>query len=149
MLKIALLLALLMSTPAYGQSLLERPPPPEPVPGECVTTYGLQIGLAVPEEFLNRQDFVPNCSAIAVPMSDYADLLQTERWAKALHNQYRLDIMQLQMERDHYKRLYNMASAPTPWHQKPSAQRAAGGVTVLLVVLATGAVYSAAYRMHQ
>ena len=105
--------------------------------------------LTVSEELLNRQTFAPKCSAVAVPLSDYADLLQTERWAKTLQSQYRLDTMQLQLERDHYAKMYAEASLPIPWHQRPAAQRSAGGATVLLVVLATGAVYSAAYRMHQ
>jgi len=144
-----ILLTLLLSPPAYGQNLADRPPAPDPVPGECLTTYGLQVGLTLPEELLNRQTFAPKCSAVAVPLSDYADLLQTERWAKTLQSQYRLDTMQLQLERDHYAKLYSEASVPLPWHQRPAAQRSAGGATVLLVVLATGAVYSAAYRMHQ
>ncbi len=144
-----LLFAVLLSSPAYGQSLPERPPVPDPVPGECLTTHGLQVGLTVSEELLNRQTFAPKCSAVAVPLSDYADLLQTERWAKTLQSQYRLDTMQLQLERDHYAKMYAEASLPVPWHQRPAAQRSAGGATVLLVVLATGAVYSAAYRMHQ
>jgi hypothetical protein len=108
----------------------------------------LQKGVTVPSELLPAQARSPICSAIAVPLSDYADLLQTERWAKALQSQYFLDVKQLKLERDYYAKLYEEASAPEPWHQRPAAQRAAGGATVLLVVLSTGAVFAAAYNLH-
>ena len=143
-----LLLALMWTTPAQGEGLPERPEAPEPVAGECTETFGLQKGVTIPSELLPAQARSPICSVIAVPLSDYADLLQTERWAKALQSQYFLDVKQLKLERDYYAKLYEEASVPEPWHQRPAAQRAAGGATVLLVVLSTGAVFAAAYNLH-
>ena len=145
---ITILIALALSAPAQGEGLPPRPEAPDPVPGECTKTFGLQKGVKPPADILPTQTGTPTCSAIAVPLSDYADLLQTERWAKALKSQYFLDMKQLQLERDHYAKLYEEAATPEPWHQRPAAQRAVGGITVLLVVLSTGAIYASAYNMH-
>ena len=145
---LVLLLALTLTSPAYGEGLPPRPKVPEPVVGECTKTYGLQKDLLIPTVFISADTLKPKCSAIAVPMSDYADLLQTERWAMAIQQQYFLDVTQLERERDHYAKLYEEAAKPDPWHQRPAAQRALGGLTVLLVVFSTGAIYTTAYKMH-
>lgn len=142
------ILALVLSSPAHGEGLPPRPEVPDAIEGECVKTYGLQKDLLLPIAFISVETSMPKCSAIAVPLSDYADLLQTERWAKLIQQQYFLDVTQLERERDHYAKMYEEASRPEPWHQRPAAQRALGGVTVLLVVFSTGAIYTTAYKMH-
>jgi hypothetical protein len=82
---------------------------------------------------------------VAVPLSDYADLLATEKWAEAISAQYRVDVTALESEVDwHKKKLEEELQLP-PFFERPGTQRWLGRletlVTVGVVTVGLGAAY--------
>jgi hypothetical protein len=99
----------------------------------------LPEGLATPS-------VLANCSAVAVPLSEYADLLGTEQWAVALNRRYTLDTMLLVGERDWYKARLDDELSPKPFLEKPATQRWLGRIETLIVVGLVAATMGATYK---
>ena len=82
---------------------------------------------------------------MVVPLSDYADLLATEKWAKAVAAQYSIDTAALEADRDWYKQKLKEESKPPPFLERPGTQRWFGRletlVTVGVVAVGLGAAY--------
>ena len=122
----------------------ERPGPPAAVAGECRRVYPVNRGTAVPSDLLSPAGLAA-CSAVAVPLSQYADLLKMEAWGKAVSDSYKIDTAELIRERDWYKARLNEETKPTPFLERPSTQRWFGRletlVTVGVVAVGLGAAY--------
>jgi hypothetical protein len=142
-----ILLLLALVTPAQCESPPEspipRPEPPAKVDGECDKTYAISKGQSLPEVFVTAGS---KCSAVAVPLSDYADLLQTETWAKAIDARYKIDTAELERERDWYKSKLEEELQPLPWLERPSTQRWLGRLETLTTVVVVAASAGAAYH---
>lgn len=130
---------------ALAASPILRPPPPERVPGECEKVYPVSLGQPLPDILLNSSSVAP-CSAVVVPLSDYADLLSTEQWGEAVAQMYSIDTKMLEMERDWYKERLKEQSKPIPFLERPSTQRWFGRVETLVTVGVVAVGLSAAYQ---
>ena len=88
---------------------------------------------------------VAKCSAVAVPLSQFSDLLQTEQWAGAIQSQYKIETSMLQMEIDWYKSKLDEETQPQPWMERPATQRWFGRIETVLIVgvvtIGLGATY--------
>lgn len=137
-------LLLLMLGVAEGSDLPARPEPPVIVAGQCAKVLPLRKGHALPPMLLSPSQQAA-CSAVAVPLSDYADLLATEKWATAVSAQYKVDIAALKADRDWYKAKLEEESKPPPFLERPGTQRWFGRletlVTVGVVAVGLGAAY--------
>jgi hypothetical protein len=137
-----LLLALLSI--GHAGELVERPSKPQVVSGQCLKSFPIRRGQAFAPEMV-RESGVAACSAVAVPLSDYADLLQTEEWAEAIAAQYRVETFALESDRDWYKRRLEAELEPLPFLERPGTQRWLGRVetlvTVGIVAVGLGASY--------
>ncbi|QDP58847.1 MAG: hypothetical protein Unbinned80contig1000_56 [Prokaryotic dsDNA virus sp.] len=71
---------------------------------------------------------------MVVPLSDYADLLSTEQWAKSLEAQFRVEVSAIEMERDWYKNKLEQANEPLPWLDRPTTQRWLGRIETIAIV---------------
>ena len=114
-------------------SLPLRPEVPTPVMGECEKVFAIDEGRPLPELFRISPSSSP-CSGLVVPLSDYADLLGTEKWAKAINAQYKIDISALKMERNWYKDKLDAELKPEPWMERPETQRWFGRIETIVVV---------------
>ena len=123
----------------------ERPEPPPAVAGERLRVYPVNRGTALPSDLLSRPG-VAACSAVAVPLSQYADLLKLEAWGKAVSDIYRIDTAELIMERDWYKVRLEEEIKPKPWLERPSTQRWFGRLETLVTVGVVAVGLSAAYQ---
>jgi len=131
---IFLIALMLSSANAEDKYVLpQRPKPPAEVVGECEKVLAVDKGRPLPELFRISPSSSP-CSGLVVPLSDYADLLNTESWAEAIDAQYRLDISAIKMERDWYKTKLEQANLPEPWIERPVTQRWVGRIETLIVV---------------
>jgi hypothetical protein len=83
---------------------------------------------------------------VAVPLSQFSDLLQTEVWGKSVAQQYKVDTAALEMERDWYKAKLEKELEPTPWLERPSTQRWFGRLETLVTVGVVAAGLGAAYQ---
>jgi hypothetical protein len=83
---------------------------------------------------------------VAVPLSQFADLLQTEKWAKAVASQYTIQTSALEMERDWYKTKLEEESKPVPFLERPGTQRWFGRLETLVTVGVVAVGLGAAYR---
>jgi hypothetical protein len=110
-----------------------RPETPAPVIGECKKVFAIDEGRPLPELFRISPSSSP-CSGLVVPLSDYADLLNTEKWAEAISAQHSLDISVLQMEVDWYKTRLELEIQPLPWLERPSTQRWLGRIETIVIV---------------
>ena len=143
-----LMLTLLLSGPALGGEVpILRPAPPEPAAGQCAKNIALTKGKPFPA-VLATDDSRPAlaCSAVAVPVSDYADLLATEKWAEAVAAQYKLDTKLLEAELDWYKKRLEMETKPPPFLERPGTQRWFGRLETLVTVGVVAVGLSAAYQ---
>ena len=146
MIRIVILIAgLLASGPAMGEDLLPRPKTPAPVSGQCDRNLPISEGRPLPRGLLLPSGSA-SCSAVAVPLSDYADLLATEKWGESVAAQYRLDVTQLKQERDWYKAKLQEELKPTPWLERPSTQRWLGRLETLATVGVVAVGLGAAYQ---
>tara|TARA_R110000822_G_scaffold8575_12_gene33685 strand:+ start:4180 stop:4623 length:444 start_codon:yes stop_codon:yes gene_type:complete len=128
-----LILSLLVGVALGVPPLPERPAPPDRVPGECDTNYPISLGRSLPDG-LATPSVLANCSAVAVPLSEYADLLGTERWSIAIEKRYKLDTFVLKNERDWYKNRLEEELLPKSFVERPSTQRWLGRIEMIVVV---------------
>ena len=142
---IIVIVGFLASSPALGKDLLPRPKTPTPVTGQCDRNLPISEGRPLPRG-LQLPSGSASCSAVAVPLSDYADLLATEKWGEAVAAQYRLDVTQLEQERDWYKTKLQEEMKPKPWLERPSTQRWLGRLETLVTVGVVAVGLSAAYQ---
>tara|TARA_R100000458_G_C8218757_1_gene203796 strand:- start:221 stop:664 length:444 start_codon:yes stop_codon:yes gene_type:complete len=136
-------LLLLLSSPAIGKDPIPRPEAPIAVDGECRKTYPLRRGQPFPIPLANSS--LATCSGVVVPLSEYADLLATEEWAKAVAAQYKIDTTLLEADLNWYKKKLEEESKPPPFLERPGTQRWFGRletlVTVGVVAVGLGAAY--------
>ena len=135
----------LASGPVLGKDPLPRPEAPAPVSGQCERNLPISEGRPLPRGLQLSSGAAP-CSAVAVPLSDYADLLATEKWGEAVSAQYRLDVTELEHERDWYKTKLEEELKPKPWLERPSTQRWFGRLETLVTVGVVAVGLSAAYQ---
>ena len=134
----------LLSTLAFAADPPMRPELPSPVVGQCDKNYGLNKGQPLPSTLVDESGSA-TCSAVVVPLSDYADLLATEEWAKLLAKRYQIDTVELERETDWYKTKLEEANQPVPWMEKPSTQRWFGRMETILVVVVVSVGLASAY----
>ena len=91
-------------------------------------------------------DDPPFPSALAVPLSQFSDLLQTEQWGVAIQSQYKIETARLDMEIDWYKTKLEQANQPVPWVEKPATQRWLGRIETIVVVGIVTAGLGATYH---
>tara|TARA_R110001583_G_scaffold153179_1_gene304948 strand:+ start:348 stop:788 length:441 start_codon:yes stop_codon:yes gene_type:complete len=127
------MILLLLSGLAWAIDMPDRLPPIASVPGQCAMTYPIETGKLMPSTILG-QDSKALCSAIAVPLSDYSDLLATESWGKAVSERYTIDITALEADRDWYKAKLEEANKPLPFLERPGTQRWLGRIETLVTV---------------
>lgn len=142
-----ILLILLLISPAQADNkytLPLRPKPPADVVGECAKVFPIDEGRPLPELFRISPSSSP-CSGLVVPLSDYADLLNTEKWAEAISAQHAVDVSALQMELDWYKTRLELETQPAPWMERPATQRWFGRIETLVTVGIVAAGLGAAY----
>ena len=118
---------------ALASDPIERPATPNPVDGECYKVLPINKGKAISPVVMGL-DGIAKCSAVAVPLSQFSDLLQTEQWGVAIQSQYKIETSRLDMEIDWYKNKLEQANKPTPWLEKPSTQRWLGRIETIVVV---------------
>ena len=141
-------LGLLLSGPALGQSVeppIPRPAPAVSVAGECPRNFPMTKGRVFPPAVAGTGG-IAACSAVVVPLADYADLLATEEWAQAIALRYQLDVAELQHDRDWYKAKLEKELAPKPWLERPGTQRWLGRLETLVTVGVVAVGLSAAYQ---
>ena len=141
------MLGLLLSGPALGQSVelpISRPAPVALVAGECPRTFPMTKGRAFPPTVAGAGGLAA-CSAVIVPLADYADLLATEEWATAIALRYQLDVAELRHDRDWYKTKLEKELEPKPWLERPGTQRWFGRLETLVTVGVVAVGLSAAY----
>ena len=119
---------------ANAEDIISRPEPPPKVVGECLKVYPIRKGEALPPTLLVSDSGKAACSAVVTPLSQYADLLATEEWGKAIAQQYKIDTAALIMERDWYKQKFELESQPKPWLERPATQRWLGRIETIVVV---------------
>ena len=127
---------------ALAADPIERPEPPAAVEGECSKVVPINRGQSIPIS----PSGIADCSALAVPLSQYADLLNTEKWAVAMRDLYRIDTSELERERDWYKARFEEESKPPPWFERPAVQRWTGRLETLVTVGIVAASLGAAYQ---
>ena len=129
---------------ALASDPIERPATPNPVDGECYKVLPINKGKALPQVIVEPPG-VAKCSAVAVPLSQFSDLLQTEQWGVAIQSQYKIETSMLQMEIDWYKTKLNEEMQPQPWMERPATQRWFGRIETVLIVgvvtIGLGATY--------
>ncbi len=108
---------LLLSLVGLGlaQDLPPWPKARDTTSGECVESYGLTKGTAVPS-FLASSDGLVRCSAVVEPLSSYEHLLLIEVHAKHVRGLYTLDTRKLERERDYWQAKAERANA---WYRQP------------------------------
>ena len=128
-----MILSLLVGVALGVPPLPERPAPPDRVLGECDTNYPISLGRSLPDG-LATPSVLANCSAVAVPLSEYADLLGTEHWAIAIEKRYKLDTLVLKNERDWNKNRLEEEMSPKSFVERPGTQRWFGRIETLITV---------------
>ncbi len=118
---------------ALGSPVPQRPPPPDKVVGECSSNIPISQGQLLPDGIASSS-VQAHCSAVAVPLSQYADLLNTEQWAVALNKRYHLDVANLKYEVQWYKDKLNQETKQKPFLERASTQRWLGRIETLVVV---------------
>ena len=138
-----MILALIASV-AFAVEPIVRPEPVKPVAGQCLKVYPLRTGQPLPTPLASP---LGNslCSGVAVPLSDYADLLAMEKWAKAISSQYRIDTAALEADIEWYKKKLEEESEPPPFLERPGTQRWFGRLETLVTVGVVAVGLSAAY----
>tara|TARA_R110000744_G_C19296270_1_gene555219 strand:+ start:798 stop:1244 length:447 start_codon:yes stop_codon:yes gene_type:complete len=130
---------------AFASDPIERPATPEPVKGECFKVVPINKGKPLSPVILDT-DGIAKCSALAVPLSQFSDLLQTEQWGVAIQSQYKIETARLDMEIDWYKTKLEQANQPVPWVEKPATQRWLGRIETIVVVGIVTAGLGATYH---
>jgi hypothetical protein len=127
------MLAYLLISSAWGEPP-ERPEPPPVIEGECPYTIGLDVGNQVPAVLAAE---VINCSAVAVPLSEYQDLLLTEEWAESLHMYTVLDNELRNQELNWYIAQLEVAQTPEPFWSRTGTMIGVGVLSGAACVLAS------------
>ena len=125
--------ALLFLGMALASDPIDRPAAPNPVDGECHKVLPITKGKALPQVIVEPPG-VAKCSAVAVPLSQFSDLLQTEQWGVAVQSQYKIETSRLDMEIDWYKNKLEQSNQPVPWLEKPATQRWLGRIETIVIV---------------
>ena len=141
-----MLFLLWLVSPAMGADLPSRPEPPEPVAGQCAKNLPVREGRPLPPLLLDSSPALAACSGVVVPLSDYADLLSVEKWAKAIEAQYQVATAALEADRDWYKKKLEEESKPPPFLERPGTQRWFGRLETLVTVGVVAVGLSAAYQ---
>jgi len=136
---------LFLTSIAFAGDLIERPEPATPVDGECAKVYPIRIGQPLPVA-LSPTSVSMRCSAVAVPLSDYTDLLATEEWAKAISAQYAIDTGALEADIAWYTAKLEKEMKPPPFLERPGTQRWFGRLETLVTVGVVAVGLSAAYQ---
>ncbi len=124
--------------------LPERPPPPQKVAGECSLNFPISQGQLLPDGIASSS-VQARCSAVAVPLSQYADLLNTEQWCLAVDKRYAIDTRLLISELDWYKTKLAEETKQKPFLERPASQRWIGRIETLIVVGIVSASLGATY----
>lgn len=130
------LLLLLGLSPAAALDPPTRPAAPKAVDGECKKVIPLARGQSPSTDLLHR-DGVVACSAVAVPLSQYADLLNAEIWAEQLDARYRIDTAHLEWQIGWYQGELEQAREPIPVLSRPITHVVVGLVGGIGIVLTT------------
>ena len=101
--------------------------------GECYKVLPINKGKALPQVIVEPPG-VAKCSAVAVPLSQFSDLLQTEQWGVAIQSQYKIETSMLQMEIDWYKTKLEESNQPLPWLERSETQRWLGRIETIVIV---------------
>jgi len=117
----------------WASDPIKRPEAPKPVDGECVKVYPINRGQPLPPPVFSPSG-IAGCSAVAVPLSQFSDLLQAEQWGNSISQQYRIKTSSIEMERDWYKSRLDIELKPKPWLDRPSTQRWLGRIETIVVV---------------
>jgi hypothetical protein len=125
--------ALLFLGTAWASDPIKRPEAPKAVDGECSKVYPINRGQPLPPSVFSPSGNAV-CSAVAVPLSQFSDLLQTEEWGTAVAQQYKIRTAALEMERDWYKEKLDNELKPKPWVERPATQRWLGRMETIVVV---------------
>ena len=129
---------------AFASDPIERPATPAPIDGECYKVIPINKGKAISPVVMGL-DGIAKCSAVAVPLSQFSDLLQTEQWSVAIQSQYKIETSRLDMEIDWYKSQLEKANQPVPWMERPSTQRWLGRMETILIVGVVSVGLASAY----
>jgi len=130
---------------AFASDPIERPAVPDPVDGECLKVVPINQNQTI-SPIITNPDGILKCSAVAVPLSQFSDLLQTEKWGVAIQSQYKIEVARLDMEIDWYKHKLEQANQPVPWMEKPSTQRWLGRIETIVIVGIVTAGLGATYH---
>ena len=136
---------LLVSSALALPPMPERPAPPEKVQGECRVNYPISQGRLLPDG-LAISSVQASCSAVAVPLSEYADLLAIEQWSIALDKRYKIDTSLLEKDIGWYKNRLAEETKRKPFLDRPSTQRWLGRIETLVVVGIVSASIGATYH---
>jgi len=139
------MIAVLLMSAAFAMEPPARPEVPKPVAGQCAKVLPINKGKSLPTE-LTIDVAISDCSAVAVPLSDYADLLSTEAWSKNLSARYKIDTAELTRERDWYKDRLDLELKPKPWIERPGTQRWLGRIETIVIVGIVTAGLGATYH---
>tara|TARA_R100001594_G_C4049345_1_gene264725 strand:- start:1705 stop:2145 length:441 start_codon:yes stop_codon:yes gene_type:complete len=136
----------LMLGAALAADPIARPAQPETVEGECAKVFPISRGQPFPIQIVGTPANTASCGAVVVPLSDYSDLLKTEKWGEALYQQYKIDVAELESERDWYKGKLEEEMEPPPFLERPATQRWFGRIETLVTVGVVAAGLGAAYQ---
>lgn len=125
------MISLLFVTASLASEIPLKPEPPEKLATECATVLPLSLGQKVPEGLVNEAGML-KCGAIAVPTSEYADLLSIEVWADQLYAQAKVDVLELGWYR----------TKELKWWQQPNVQRAVGFIEATAILGASAWLYN-------
>lgn len=114
-------------------SFIDRPAPPEKVDGECSKSYPISRGQLLSDKLVSSSVHA-SCSAVAVPLSDYADLLSTEKWSEAIEQQCKIEMSQLNHDLDWYKARLEQETKEKPFIERPGTQRWLGRIETIAIV---------------
>ena len=125
------MLAYVFISIAMGEAPV-RPEPPPVIEGECPYTIGLDVGHPVPVVLATD---VINCAAVAVPLSEYQDLLLTEEWAESLHMYTVIDDELRNQELNWYIAQLEVAQTPEPFWSRAGTMIGVGVLSGAACVL--------------
>lgn len=134
------MIALLAIGTALGADPPTRPPPAVPHGTQCRETLGIDEGQQIPDAI--RDGLTGRCAFIAVPLSDYADLLALSAWAEHVAMRYEIDTGELQYQVDWYRSEIEWLNEPTPFLERPTTHFATGIASGAAILLASAWAFS-------
>ena len=84
-------------------------------PRECPRSVGITAGQPIPS-VLSVEGSLSRCSFVAEPPSSFAYLLAVESHARHIEQRYRLDVRELELERDRWRARSERLSV---WYRRP------------------------------